>query len=364
MSDIAFVLKTDMNAQIPGLLASSAPKIMQRAAEYNLTEHCNLKCAGCNHFSPHLPQKFADVAQFQRDLTALAEVMHLGELKILGGEPLLHPDLPRFLRCARESGIADEITLVTNGLLLHRTEPATFELIDRLWVSLYPGVELPLPTDELKYLSDRYNFTLDLKKTDSFKCTTVNERHRDGAVVRQIFERCELAHARSCHTIDQGYYFKCSPAPFLTARLALAGRSVENRDLDAVRIFDNPNLRAELESYLRSEEPLEACYYCLGSSGRRFPHRQLKRGEAHDGSYHQELEAAGTIALRNGDRAFARRCYLSAIRARPFKLKTYLRLARTFVPHGIAHTIAPMLPPRRRRSLSGPLERPFTPPKL
>jgi organic radical activating enzyme len=339
-------------------------KIAQRAAEYNLTEHCNLKCAGCNHFSPHLPQKFADLEQFQRDLNALSEVMHLGELKLLGGEPLLHPDLLQFLQCARESGLADEITLVTNGLLLHRCDPLAFELIDRLWVSVYPGVELPLATDELDYLSKRYNFSLDLKKTDSFRCTTVNKRHRDAALVRPIFDRCELAHARSCHTIDQGYYFKCSPAPFLTARMALEGEPVANRDLDAVRIFDNPNLRAELESYLRSDEPLEACYYCLGSSGRRFPHRQLKRGEVHDESYAHELEAAGTIALRRGDRAFARRCYRSAIRAHPFKLATYLRLARTFLPHGVAPSVARLPPPRPQRRLSGPLQRTPTPPKL
>ena len=342
----------------------TVPKILQRAAEYNLTEHCNLKCAGCNHFSPHLPQKFADVAQFQRDLTALSEVMHLGVLKILGGEPLLHPDLLKFLHGARDSGIADEITLVTNGLLLHRADPTTFELIDRLWVSLYPGVELPLATDELKYLSDRYNFTLDIKKTDSFRSTTVSKRHRDGAMVRQIFDRCELAHARSCHTIDQGYYFKCSPAPFLTARMALEGEAVINREFDAVRIHDNPNLREELETYLRDRNPLEACHYCLGSSGRRFPHRQLKRGEGHDESYHRELEAAGTIALRSGDRAFARRCYLGAIRARPFKLGPYLRLAWTLLPHGVTRKIAPMLSSRLQHSLSGQLQRTLTPPKL
>ena len=86
------------------------PKIEQRAADYNLTEHCNLRCAGCDHSSPLLAKKFAEVAEYQRDLAALSQVLHLRELKILGGEPLLHPDLIEFLRGARASGIADEIT--------------------------------------------------------------------------------------------------------------------------------------------------------------------------------------------------------------------------------------------------------------
>jgi organic radical activating enzyme len=253
------------------------PKIVQRAADYNLTEHCNLRCAGCDHSSPLLPKKFADVAQFQRDLAVLAQVMHLGELKLLGGEPLLHPDLPEFLRCARTSGLADEITLVTNGLLLHRCDPATFELIDRLWVSLYPGIKLRVGVRELKSLARRYSFKLELRRSDTFQTTTINSRHQDAALVRRIFTRCALAHAWSCHTVHEGYYFKCPPAPFLTARLALRGDLVLNRDLDGVRIHGNPRLREELEAYLRDEEPLEACYYCLGSSGRSFAHRQLSR---------------------------------------------------------------------------------------
>jgi organic radical activating enzyme len=175
-------------------------KIEQRAADYNLTEHCNLRCAGCDHSSPLLPKKFAEVAEYQRDLAALSQVLHLGELKILGGEPLLHPDLIEFLRTARASGIADEITLVTNGVLLHRCDPVTFELIDKLWVSLYPAVRLRLEVSELEALSKKYNFKLELKVMNSFRFTTINRRHRDAALVRQIFTRCALAHEWSCHT--------------------------------------------------------------------------------------------------------------------------------------------------------------------
>jgi organic radical activating enzyme len=283
-----------MSKQLPeSTPAADIPKIVRKAAEYNLTEHCNLKCAGCDHSSELLPTKFADVAQFQRDLTVLSQVLHLGELKLLGGEPLLHPALPQFLRYARASGLADQITLVTNGLLLHRCDPAIFELIDRLWVSLYPGVRIRVQEGELESLSKRHNFKLELNRINSFRVTTINSRHRDTTLVRRIFRRCSLAHGWSCHTIHEGYYFKCSPAPLLTARMALRGESVVNRALDGVKIHDNPRLREELEAYLREEKPLKACYYCLGSSGLSFPHRQLKSRELREeiNTSHPEPEA-------------------------------------------------------------------------
>src|SRR5687767_9091206 len=111
-------------------------KIFRKAVEFNLTEHCNLKCARCDHASEALPAKFADLDSFRADLEALAAVLHARELKLLGGEPLLHPRLPDFLRVARASGIADTITVVTNGVLLHRTDPSVLAMADRIRVSL------------------------------------------------------------------------------------------------------------------------------------------------------------------------------------------------------------------------------------
>jgi hypothetical protein len=360
--------------------SSAVPKLVQSAAEYNLTEHCNLSCAGCDHSSPLLPKKFADVRQFERDLSALSQVMHLGELKLLGGEPLLHPDLLEFLRCARASGIADEITLVTNGLLLHRCDPAILESIDRLWISLYPGISLRIEERELESLSKKHNFALDLRRINHFRVTTINSRLEDPALVRRIFERCTLAHSGSCHTISEGYYFKCSPAALLTSRMALAGETIRNRDLDGVKIHDNPRLREELEAYLRAEEPLEACRYCLGSSGRSFPHRQLADKELREDTgasgtprirhrlstetrlladlaidtIADEQVTMGLDAMREGDRILARRRYLDSIRKRPLNFKTYIRLSWAFLPSGVTGIISAILPSRLRRSLSGP----------
>jgi organic radical activating enzyme len=257
-------------------------KIARQAAEYNLVEHCNLRCAACDHSSPLLPSKFADVAELRRDLRVLSEVLHLQELKLLGGEPLLHPKLLDCVQSARASDIADRITLVTNGLLLHRCDPAVLDLIDVLWISLYPGVKLPIGLDELTKRAVVHDFELSLREIDTFRVTTINTRNRDDKLVRRIFDSCALAHGWSCHTIYEGAYFKCSPAPFLSPRLALKGVNVQNRDSDGVRIHGNPHLREELETYLSTEEPLEACYFCLGSSGKSMPHRQLAKREIDD----------------------------------------------------------------------------------
>jgi glycosyltransferase involved in cell wall biosynthesis len=68
----------------------------------------------------------------------------------------------------------------------------------------------------------------------------------------------------------------------------------------------------------------------------------------------RDLIGVGLMAMHQDDRAFARRCYLAAIRHRPLTLKTYCRLVWAMLPGKAARTLSPMFPPGLRRSLSGP----------
>ena len=67
-----------------------------------------------------------------------------------------------------------------------------------------------------------------------------------------------------------------------------------------------------------------------------------------------EQVSLGMMAMQAGDRGYARRCYLSAIRNRPAELKTYARLAWALLPASVTRVLSPMFSPRLRRGLSGP----------
>jgi len=251
------------------------PRLFNPAAEINLTEHCNLRCAACNHASPHLPKKFASLAEYTEDLRALSQVLHLGELRLVGGEPLLHPELTEFCRMARASGVADVITLVTNGVLLHKLPAEVWQLIDRLWISVYPGVKLRFDMADMERKCQEHGVELWKKETPSFQLAMLNNPHTDAALTRHIYSECAHAHVWFCHTIHEGRYYKCSPAPFMPARLALGGTAFSSHEADSIAIRNNPQLRADLTNYLRSPEPLRACSYCLGHMGVEVPAVQL-----------------------------------------------------------------------------------------
>jgi hypothetical protein len=256
------------------------PKSLARPAiEFNVAEHCNLRCAGCDHASPFLPPKLADLASFVRDMAALATVLHAGELKLLGGEPLLHPQLTAFAREARRIGIADRIVVVTNGLLLHRAESTLLDAIDELRISRYPGVKLAITDEALQQLAGKHTFRLRVNDVAEFRATLRQEPHPDPVTATVVYSDCALAHRWSCHTVYEGHYYKCPPSALLETRMHTAGRSLGIGTADGVPLHGNPDLRQALAKYLADTQPLRACAFCTGSCGPEFPHRQLRADE-------------------------------------------------------------------------------------
>lgn len=259
-------------------LVSTRQKLSVSAMEYNLTEHCNLSCYQCDHASPVVPKKFASLAEFERDMRALSEAVHLTELRLVGGEPLLHPQLLEFMRMTREIGVADRIKVYTNGVLLHTMPDEFWAETDILWISTYPGVRRRMSDEAIAAKCDEHGVLLDLRPViTEFNRTCINNRVEDEDLVRRIFRQCKMANDYECFAIYDGMFFRCSVAPFAQKRLLLAGIEFPGPEVDGIPIHGNPHLAEEIEARLKSNEPLKACSYCLGSSGPMIQHRQMNR---------------------------------------------------------------------------------------
>ena len=255
----------------------SHTKIWRPSIEFNLTEHCNLSCTHCDQASSILPTKFANLSSFRRDLEVLSTALETAELKLGGGEALLHPQLLDFLKVAREVQIARRVVLLTNGVLLHKAPEALWDLIDGMWISVYPGVKHRFDWDWVQRMADEHQVWIWRKETPEFAQRSLVAEVKDEGLVRMVFQNCGLAHFESCHTVHDGRYYMCSPSVWTEPRLALHGIDFESREADSVAIHDNPNLYEQLDELIRRREPLKACRYCLGSWARSTPNVQMTR---------------------------------------------------------------------------------------
>lgn len=86
----------------------------------SVAEHCNLNCKNCGHHSPLAEKEYLDVAEYERDCARLSELFdsEVKYIRLMGGEPLLHPRLTEIMRITREAFRVGKIRIVTNGVLL------------------------------------------------------------------------------------------------------------------------------------------------------------------------------------------------------------------------------------------------------
>lgn len=109
--------------------------------ETNIVDHCNLNCKGCAHFSNISPIKFVFLDKYINDLKEISSKFYLYYFRILGGEPLMHPDILEIIKMSRIILPSTHIVIVTNGLLIPKLNEKILKSISdndiKISLSLY-----------------------------------------------------------------------------------------------------------------------------------------------------------------------------------------------------------------------------------
>jgi organic radical activating enzyme len=255
-------------------------RILNRRCEINVAEHCNLSCRGCSHLSPVNSKSFVDPHVVARDLNALSRSYHAKVVRLLGGEPLLHPDLPAVIDVVRRSGVCDSIMVVTNGLLLPRMTAEFWSMIDSVEVSMYPGRSLSPEAQECCVDTARCNgVAIRFRACGEFQESYSETGTDDEDLVRRIFTTCNVAHRWRCHNVIDGWFFRCPQSHYIPKVLQ---DDPTARHADGILIEDTPSFGRRLLAYLQSPQPPLACANCLGTAGRYEPHEQIRRAKFRD----------------------------------------------------------------------------------
>jgi len=228
--------------------------------EFHVADHCNLNCKLCTHYSPLVKEPvFTDYDQFEKGIRQLKKyVVDIGIVRILGGEPLLNPELPRFIRLVRSLYPAAIIDVVTNGLLV---EKISDELADTMkecvaffHISLYKPVENRISEIKKFLYEKQIAYTLSPLNSMFYKTQTL-ERQED----EDFFYSCFQA---SCTCLQDGKLAPCY-APFTTKYFNKEFSQNLPTD-EGVDLFD-PELNL---SMLKAQMliPMERCHYCYNGA--------------------------------------------------------------------------------------------------
>lgn len=263
--------------------ALAGGRIRVESLEVHVAEHCNIRCRGCDAMSPFNDVRFLSTERVAEIAGAMARIMVADIFKLMGGEPLLHPDIAAVLGAVRRSGITNVIRLTTNGLLLHRMTDAFWQGLDRLTVSNYASAPIPPRHVELiERKAEEFGVVLNLKRIDQFNEIELTEPLADPGEIQRNYDDCWIRH-RSL-IVRGGVFFKCTRAAYLDdfrARLRLPvrqGDAASYREADGIPV-DAPDFQERALAYLNEPAPLASCRYCLGAAGKLVPHTQYSKAE-------------------------------------------------------------------------------------
>lgn len=249
-------------------------RIQTNTCELNISHQCNLSCRSCGHLAPVAARHHSRPAALHDVLSVLARHYRAEHVRLLGGEPLLHPELLDVIDAVLRSGVTGRIRVVTNGLLLARMPDAFWRRVSEVHVSVYPGHEMPAAEREhCARQAAAAGCALEFLYFDRFRESYAEQATDDPALVRRVYDTCQVAHRWRCHNVEGAVFYRCPQAHRLPPNLPGSGLDARR---DGVPIEDVPDLKDRLLAYLGRPEPLDACRFCLGSVGRLFPHAQQR----------------------------------------------------------------------------------------
>lgn len=231
--------------------------------EFHLVEHCNLKCAGCTHFAPLAQEEYLSVNEFEKDIMRLSDLTggNTRFINLLGGEPLLHPDISKFFRICRAAFPNTLIRVVTNGILLNDM-PEEFwkECKDNsiiIGITQYPiDVDYDSVINTIKQKGIGYeSFSGDGYPRDEMWRLALDASETNRPV--ENFINCPRANA--CIFVSHGKLFNCATMANIYHFNQCFGTKFELRKEDYIDIYEVKSAEDMLEKLCN---PKPFCRFC------------------------------------------------------------------------------------------------------
>lgn len=239
----------------------------------NILDHCNLRCKGCDHFACIAEERYVSLHDIQRDVLRMSELTQgaVTRIGVMGGEPLLHPDLLEILAATRAAFPNTLIQLVTNGLLLLKQSEAFWKCCYENDITIV-NTKYPIHLDhermqqvaaEHKVKFEFYGNTEEVQKT-SYKMPMDIDGRQDP---RMSFLACY--HANSLPLLMEGKFYACTVAPNIIHFNKKFGTSMALENKDYIDIYKVTSAE-EIFAFLATPKPF--CRYCIPDK-RSFGHK-------------------------------------------------------------------------------------------
>jgi len=247
-------------------------KVLVDKLEFPVVYGCNLQCKHCTVHTPYLHGYPTDlITSLRRWSKKLIPKMTL----VLGGEPLLRPDLPKILKAIRSIYPQTGILLITNGLLLTQAPTKFWDTIietdTRITISAHLAnyketcekIDTRLEEygirDEVRIGCENfYDSWATLWQYDDNNFPVLEAK-----APAPIFQECM---SKNCFTVHGDYLYRCNLMYGLKMLQEQNQWHPKVRTMEKIYGIESHRSIQQIADYLTSEHCYPACAYCTPNS--------------------------------------------------------------------------------------------------
>lgn len=257
MDKVFVAARLTQNISVPDFLEPYLTVRYLPHIEFRIAEQCNLNCKMCVEYCALVKEQvFYPLDKFMRDFEQLHKFIDdFAAIRILGGEPLLNPQVGEFVKICRKLYPVSPLHVVTNAILLPKMPDEFFDTVREcnavVWISFYPPMESKMPAIK-KLLEEKQVLHYISGKIKTFWRRQTLQRNNNPA---RMFALCGFS---NCHNLCDGKIASCYQ-PFVTKYFnAYYGKNLPE---DGALDLYEPDLTTEkLKAHLLT--PFERCNYC------------------------------------------------------------------------------------------------------
>ena len=232
--------------------------------DIHLADHCNLKCAGCEHFSPLAEEKFLDINVYEQDCIRLNKLTggSIEDISLCGGEPLLHPQIIDFMILTRKYFPNGMIRIFTNGLLLAQQPEIFWETCKEndiaIYITVYP---VKINYFYVKEKADAYGIKFvfwggdPINEKTNWRKLKIDLKGKHNPHISNFL----CYSSNYCFQLVEGKLYKCWRIAYINYFNQTFGKELKTSDDDYVDIYKTDDINTILD---KLRKPAQFCRYC------------------------------------------------------------------------------------------------------
>ncbi len=234
--------------------------------EVHLNEHCNLNCKYCFHFSCIAEKEFYELDRFKQDMAQMAAVFkgHLKNIQLLGGEPLLNPQVNEYIKVTRKLFPKSTISLLTNATLLDNMDKDFWVNLNENNVNIVPSI-YPVKINWASIIdkAKKYNVIIygDYNCQEELRVDTVDKYRKNKFLKLELNEKGNVGVDNSncsrkfrCNNMYHGKFYPCSAIVYVRHLNKKFNTNFVVTENDYIDLYKVKNIN-EVKEFLKKPQP-------------------------------------------------------------------------------------------------------------